>query len=279
MPIRIDAQSDRVYRPHQGTGTLRAGALLALATVLTACGPHAPPATPAPGGTAVRAPAAPPVQGATKATATQTALPENGAGPAAVEIERAAVAAAALPATPLRLVYSWSLLDRDAKFSGQAATRVQPPDRARLDLFGPRGEGYLSAALVGSDLRVPTSLQERASLVPAPPLLWTTLGVLRPPADARLTDARRSGDETRLEYVRGNERWKFTVVGRSVRHAEMQPAGGGRYTVDLKGDGARGLPKQAVYRDYAAFRELTLTLDRADEAQPFPPDTWSPGGP
>ena len=67
-------------------------------------------------------------------------------------------------------------------------------------------------------------------------------------------------------------------VGPGVVHAEMQPAGGGRYTVDLKGEGPRGLPRQAVYRDYAAFRELTLTLDRADEAQPFPPDTWSPGG-
>ncbi len=114
--------------------------------------------------------------------------------------------------------------------------------------------------------------------MPAPTLLWTALGVLHPPADAQLTAARRSGAETRLEYARGNERWKFTVVGNAVRHAEMQPAGGGRYTVDLKGEGARGLPKQAVYRDYAAFRELTLTLDRADEAQPFPPDTWSPGG-
>ena len=119
---------------------------------------------------------------------------------------------------------------------------------------------------------------QTASVIPPPALLWTALGVLNPPPRARLTVARREGDQTQLEYARGAERWRFTLVGGALSRAELDGAGSGRLTVELKGTGPLGLPKQAVYRDYAAFRELTLTLDRADEAEPFPPATWSPGG-
>ena len=47
---------------------------------------------------------------------------------------------------PLHLVFSWNFTEENARFSGQGATRVEPPYRARLDLFGPRGETYLAAA-------------------------------------------------------------------------------------------------------------------------------------
>lgn len=185
---------------------------------------------------------------------------------------------ATAPRRALRLVFSWSLQERDGRFSGQGVARVDERYRARLDLFGPRGEGYVSAAVVGEELRVPPSFQQQAGVVPAPALLWSALGVLRPPADARLTRIARSGDQATLEYARGDEHWRFTLVGDRVRGAELDRPRGGRQTVELRGEGPLGLPKTAVYRDYAAFRELTLTLDRANEAESFPPDTWSPGG-
>jgi hypothetical protein len=251
MTARIDALRARIYRPL---------AVIGLAAVFVGCAAHRPPPAVAP---VASAPAAPPSAPETPA-ATDAAL------------ERATIAATA-PRTPLQLVYGWTLQERDGRFSGKAAARVEPPDRARLDLFGPRGDGYLSAAVVGSEVRVPEGFRAQAGVVPAPPLLWTALGTLHPPEGARLTSAARSGDRTQLAYARGSEKWHFDVVGARLRHAEME-TGANRYTVDLKGDGPLGLPKQAVYRDYADFRELTLTLDQAHEAQPFPPDTWTPGG-
>lgn len=256
MTARIDALRARIYRPL---------AAIALAALFASCAAHRPPSTitPAPAPAVSEPSAAPPVAPETPAAA-DTAL------------ERSTITATA-QRTPLQLVYAWTLQERDGRFSGKAAARVEPPDRARLDLFGPRGDGYLSAAVVGSEVRVPEGFRAQAGVVPAPALLWTALGTLHPPEGARLTSAGRSGDRTQLDYARGSEKWHFDVVSARLRHAEME-TGAHRYTVDLKGDGPLGLPKQAVYRDYADFRELTLTLDQAHEAQPFPPDTWIPGG-
>ncbi|MBX6365066.1 MAG: hypothetical protein IRZ00_14450 [Gemmatimonadetes bacterium] len=208
----------------------------------------------------------------TPATTTPASQPTPPAADAA--LEREAVAATALR-QPVQLVFDWNLRDRDARFGGRGSARVEPEYKARLDLFGPRGEGYFSAAVVDTTLRVPAAVAERVP-VPPPALLWSTLGVLHPPADARLTATRREGAATRLEYTRGDERWRFTLEDGRLRRAELDRSGG-RQTVELKGTAELGLPKQAVYRDYAAFRELTLTLDHANAAQPFPPDTWTPG--
>ena len=276
MPTRIDAPGGRVYR-FLTTWTrcvARSGCTLALALVaLGACARSAPPPIPTPQGTGAATASGTPA-GTPAAPALASSSVSDGPDTA---LASAAVAATA-PKTPLKLVFGWSLQDRDAHFGGKGAARMEAPYRARLDLFGPRGEGYLSAAVVGEDVRIPPSVESQAQVVPPPALLWTALGVLSPPADARLMATRRDGEQTQLEYARGGERWRFTLVGGVLRRAEVDGSAAGRLTVELKGRGALGLPRQAVYRDYAAFRELTLTLDRADEAEPFPPDTWTPGG-
>ncbi|HEX9106998.1 MAG TPA: hypothetical protein VF832_07215, partial [Longimicrobiales bacterium] len=277
MPTRIDAPCGRVYRSllaRSRRSAWRSSALaLALAFgELAGCAKPASPASPSP-----QATAAAPASGSGAGSLASPDKPAAGGLEPDTALARAAIAATA-PKAPLKLVFGWSLQDRDAHFGGKAAARIEPPYRARLDLFGPRGEGYLSAAVVGEAVRIPPSAQSQAGVIPPPALLWTALGVLSPPADARLVATRRDGEQTLLEYARGAERWRFTLVGGALRRAEVDGAAAGRLTVELKGGGALGLPKQAVFRDYAAFRELTLTLDRADEAQSFPPDTWTPGG-
>ena len=48
----------------------------------------------------------------------------------------------------------------------------------------------------------------------------------------------------------------------------------GRRTVEMRGSGAHRLPMEAVYRDWAEFRELKLNLEQVNESSSFPPDTW-----
>jgi hypothetical protein len=259
MPTRSESPRERAQRRRPAV-LAPAAVAGAMAFLLGACAAHRPPLAPTPLG------------------AGGTAAPAGPASPTDAELARAAIAATT-PRTPVQLVFDWKLRDRDARFSGQGVARIEAPYRARLDLFGPRGESYLSAAIVDASLRVPEALRERAAMVPPPALLWSALGVVAPPADGRLTGVRRSGGETRLEYLRGDERWRFTLVDQRLRSAELDRPGAARQAVELKGTGALGLPKQAVFRDYATFRELTLTLDRAHEAQSFPPDIWSPGAP
>jgi hypothetical protein len=179
---------------------------------------------------------------------------------------------------PLHLVFSWNYREENARFSGRGSTRIEPPYKARLDLFGPRGETYLAAAAVGDELRLPPSLPSGlAGIIPPTALLWSGLGVLRAPEGASLELTRQAGDTLIVGYGRGEEHWRFRSIGGKLQYAEWNGPNAGRRTIELRGTGAHGLPSVAVYRDLREFRELTLTLEQVNEAQPFPPETWYPG--
>ncbi len=195
--------------------------------------------------------------------------------PIVPELEVEVVRATA-PEAPLHILFDWTAREPDARFTGRGVARVEPPYRARLDLFGPRGEGYLSAAVVDGDLRMPRNVAPNA--VPPAPLLWSVLGVVLPPDRATLVGASRDGDETRLDFEREGERWMFLLKAGRLRRTEWN-ARGRRYTVELEGTGPHGLPRKAVYRDWAAFTELTLELDEVERVEPFAPEIWTPDAP
>ena len=149
----------------------------------------------------------------------------------------AEVVASTAPDRPLRVIFSWRALERDARFDGSGAARLEAPYRARLDLFGPTGDGYLSAALVEQELRLPAGTPPVR--LPPPAMMWAVLGVVAPPPRAVLR--------------------------------------GTRMDVRLEGSAEHGLPRRAVFRDFAAHTELELNLEQVDEVEPYPPDIWSPG--
>jgi hypothetical protein len=195
-------------------------------------------------------------------------------GPAVPAYEADAVARTA-PKRSLHILFSWSLQESEARFSGRGATRLDAPTRARLDLFGPRGEAYLRAALVDMDLRLPQGAADAP--LPPPELLWAVLGVFRPPVGAQLVGSARDGTTTRLEYQRDKQRWSFHLEDGVLRSAEWTGGGQGRRTIEIKGYADLGLPREAVYRDWLAFRELRLTLDEANETEGFPADIFTIG--
>ncbi|MCI0435721.1 MAG: hypothetical protein L0271_19060 [Gemmatimonadetes bacterium] len=196
--------------------------------------------------------------------------------PAARDVDPAvadrAVAAHTLE-RPVEVIFAWTLQEREARFTGDGLGRIAPPHHARVDLFGPRGEAYIAAALVDLELRLPEGVAE----VPLPPpsLFWAVLGVLRPPANATLVAATENGGDPELEYAHENERWRFRFQDGRLHSAEWTGSGDGRRTVEIDGDASHGLPAQATYRDWPAFRELRLTVRKVLEVDAFPPGIWS----
>jgi hypothetical protein len=177
---------------------------------------------------------------------------------------------------PMVIRFDWSLKEETAVFSGKGVTRVEPPYRARVDLFGPRGDAYLSAALVDTELRVPGGVTDKVPLPPAP-LFWTVLGVFKAPAGAVLKEATRSNDRDRirLTYTQPGSTWTFEFAAGKLRRAEWQSEQSGKQTVDLVvGEDA---PDRASYRDWPAFRELTLKLTEATNSDAHPENIWTPG--
>ncbi len=178
---------------------------------------------------------------------------------------------------PLHVTFDWSLREREARYNGAGAARVQPPYRGRLDLFGPRGEAYLVAAIDHGRMQLPPGAEGDA--LPPPALLWAALGVLYPPEGAELTGTSTSAggvadQETQLEYRRGDERWRFRLVGDMLRSAEWQNGSDGRRTVELEGTVSPGLPQRARYRDWIAFRELELNIRTAEPTEAFSDDVF-----
>lgn len=122
---------------------------------------------------------------------------------------------------------------------------------------------------------VPPGLPE--GLVPPVSLGWAAMGVLRPEPGAVLELTASTGDTLTLGYVRGQEHWRYRIVAGRMRYAEWVGAGSSKRSIELRGTSSRGLPAEAVYRDWAAFRELTTTVEEVNESAPFSPDTWDIG--
>lgn len=205
-------------------------------------------------------------------------VPGNGPGPASIDTAAATTAASENRLDgPVRVVFDWSLQEREGRFSGQGVTRVAPPDRARLDLFGPRGEGYLSAAFIGGEVLLPRNVQ--SAPLPPPELLWSALGVFQPPPGATLVATRNAAPRLTLEYTAADQRWRYDFENGTLRSVEWTAPGNNRRTVVLEGSSDHGLPARAVYRDWPAFVELRMNLKEASSVDGFPPDTWRVGGP
>ncbi|CAN5670853.1 hypothetical protein BH23GEM9_BH23GEM9_30730 [soil metagenome] len=176
------------------------------------------------------------------------------------------------PTQRLHVIFTWEMRDREARFSGQGVLRLDLGYRARVDLFGPRGETLSAAIIEGEEMRVVPPGTD--ALLPPPALLWSALGVFRPPADAPLTATTQGGAGTVLEYARDDVRWRFRFDGELLRSTEWT-ARGGRRTVELTGTASHGLPGEAVFRDWTEFRELTLRVTDVDENPVFTADVWT----
>lgn len=229
--------------------------MMGLAAALAACAPPPAQTSPAPqaGGT------------------------ETPAGPSREEMERTAaeLRRTTAPASPRQVNFGWALDEAGARFQGRGVARYEAPRRVRLDLFGPRGETYLAAALVDGELRAPPALLERFRL-PSPGLLWGAVGVVAPPADALLLEAVTRGEETTLRYRLGQDVLEYRVSGGRLQSVRRSAGGGVAESIDLTYNDQG--QTRAQYRDWAAFRTLILTIESSTDVEQFPEETWRPAG-
>jgi hypothetical protein len=186
-----------------------------------------------------------------------------------------------LPSNPQQANFAWTLDERGSRVRGRGVVRYEAPERIRLDLFGPRGETYVMAALVGDEYRLPTEAAAAVAL-PSPSLLWAALGVLEPPPGSVLASATSAPDgSAELRYQVGqDEVFAFTfqqIEGAEYRLARIERAGrrGVIETVHVDRD-AEGSIVRTRYRDWSEFRDLTLEVESIRDMGSFPPNIWRP---
>jgi hypothetical protein len=208
--------------------------------------------------------------GAAAAVSACAAVGAGEAGPPDPEAEARAVAQTT-PQQRLHVIFNWDMRDRDARFNGQGVLRLDTGYRARVDLFGPRGETYAAAIVDGEEMQVVPAGAD--AMLPPPALLWSALGVFRPPVGAPLTGTTAADGRLNLVYERDGTTWRFGFEDGLLRSTEWT-ARDGRRTVQLTGAAAHGLPQQAAFRDWTEFRELTLRVTDVEQRTAFGPDVW-----
>lgn len=175
---------------------------------------------------------------------------------------------------PARILFDWSASERNARFSGRGVARIEPPLKARLDLFFGNGETIARAALVNDDLRLPPGTPE--GILPPSELMWGTLGVFRPSPETALMGAEDLGEgryRLRYRYPDGLE-VRFTVKESRVERVERLRQGQTVEEVTVSLDPAAPYPTEATYRNLTAFRELKLSRGRVEAVESYPPDLW-----
>ena len=177
---------------------------------------------------------------------------------------------------PTRIDFSWQLNESGSRLSGVGVARVEPPYRARLDLFLDNGETVISAALVDGDLRLPYG--SRDDILPPADLIWATLGVFRPIGEAQLIGGDRlEGGPERLRYEQtdGTE-LHYEIAAGTLRGVELLEGDDVVQWVRVTGSVDGRYPQEATYRNLAAFRELKIMRDSLKQVEPFDPRIWDP---
>ena len=179
---------------------------------------------------------------------------------------------------PVRIVFDWELNEAGVRVKGRGVARIEPPYRARVDLFLGNNEPVLKAVLLGGTLIMPPGAPPQ--ILPPPDLFWGTLGVFRPDYGAKLLGGDELEDNAlrlRYAYEDGKELHYRIEVG-VLRTVELLESGSVVQRVEIDLNAESRYPVQATYRNLAAFRELKITRDRLERVESYPADIWDPIG-
>jgi hypothetical protein len=208
------------------------------------------------------------------------AVPEPAGQPVADPAGMAAsLQHATTPGSPQQATFDWTLDEQGSRVRGRGVIRYAAPERLRLDLFGPRGETYLAAALVGEEFRLPAAATQGVAL-PSPALLWSALGVIRPPAGAPLLSATLADSVVVLRYELGagdvlEYRALHAAGATRLQQVERRGRRGALETLRLEYT-AEGTLARTRYRDWAAYRDLVFETESIRDVTAFPEEIWRP---
>ncbi|MBI1967438.1 MAG: hypothetical protein HYS40_05575 [Gemmatimonadetes bacterium] len=136
-------------------------------------------------------------------------------------------ARATLPPRQTAIRFRWRYRDERVSYAGRGMTRIAPPDSLRFDYAGPLGLGAGAAVVLGDTVVWADPKTNFRSLVPAIPMLWASLGMVRPPAAEAVVYGRTEGPRQLWRFVHGADTLDYVATAGAPGRLEAEWRRGG----------------------------------------------------
>src|SRR5947208_15146581 len=127
-----------------------------------------------------------------------------------------------LPTRYTAIRFRWKYQDDQKGWGGRGQARIAPPDSLRFDYVGPLGLGAGAAAIVADSAIWADPEKNFRSLIPAVPMLWAALSMVRPPAPDAVVLGARLADST---SPRRHVVWRFAQPEDTLDYVVTDSAG------------------------------------------------------
>lgn len=190
---------------------------------------------------------------------------------------------ATLPPRATVIRFRWRYRDERVRYAGRGSARIAPPDSLRFDYAGPFGLGRGAAVVIGDTVAWADPAANFRSLVPAIPMLWAALGMVRPPGDSAAVFglAQTAGDARRAVWRFAQRADTLDYVVTESEGATAEPAleaewrrNGAVVARSRTQFDARARPASARVDFPEASARFELTVVGVDTAAVIPPALW-----
>jgi hypothetical protein len=176
---------------------------------------------------------------------------------------------------PIAVRFKWHYQDNRRSGGGRGTVRLSPPDSLRVDWAAVLNARTGAAVVIGDSLRWADPKEDYPSALPqAIQLIWTVLGIVRPPSPGTATFGMRDSTRTVWRYTQDRDTLAFrlTAVPRTL---EAEWRRGGKLMARSRTEyGASGLPQRARVDVPQRSARFELSFGVVDTTASLTPALW-----
>lgn len=179
------------------------------------------------------------------------------------------------PTRPVALRFKWTYRDDRRSGGGRGTLRLAPPDSMRVDWASALNIKSGAAVVIGDSLRWADPKEDYpSSVAQAIQLLWTALGIVRPPDSATATFGMRDTTGAVWRYTRDRDTVAFRLSG-TPRMLQGEWRRGGKLMARSRTQlAAGGLPQGTRVDVPERSARFEITFLAVDSTATFPASLW-----
>lgn len=180
------------------------------------------------------------------------------------------------PTGPVALRFKWRYRDQRVSGGGRGTARVAPPDSVRVDWATSFNIKTGAAVVVGDSLRwADPEDQFSSSVAQALQLVWTALGVVRPPLGGAVVSGARDSARVLWRHAESRDTVDYRLVTAAPRTLEAEWRREGRVMARSRTVlGPAGLPQSVRIDVPERPARFELTFVAVDTTATFAPALW-----